>query len=256
MEKFVSDGLKLAYRVEGQGHPVLLIHGFGSTHAVNWVDTGWVKALVREGYRVIMYDGRGHGQSDKPHDQEAYSLSLMAEDAVALLDHLGEPGADVVGYSMGAMVALVIAMNHAERVDHVVAAGVGENLLEPSREADSVADALLADSLKSVTTRMGRMFRAFADQNRQDRQALAACWRAVRQPFPVEGLQAISRPVMVIAGRQDDQAGAPEPLAAHIPGAISSTVPGCDHMKAVGAKGTRLAVLSFLSDELSELPKA
>ena len=247
MEKFVSDGLKLAYRVEGQGHPVLLIHGFGSTHAVNWVDTGWVKALVREGYRVIMYDGRGHGQSDKPYDEDAYSLSLMAEDAVALLDHLGEPGADVIGYSMGAMVALVMAMNHAERVDRVVAAGVGKNLLIREREADTVADALLADSLKSVDTRMGRMFRAFADQNRQDRKALAACWRAVRQPFPAEGLAHISRPVMVVAGGDDDQAGAPEPLAARIPGAVSSIVPGCDHMKAVGAKGTKDAVLGFLA---------
>lgn len=247
MEKFVSDGLKLAYRVEGQGHPVLLIHGFGSTHGVNWVDTGWAKALVAAGYRVIMYDGRGHGQSDKPHDEDAYSLSLMAEDAVALLDHLGEPGADVVGYSMGAMVALVMAMNHPERVDRVVAAGVGENLLEPGREADSVADALLADSLKSVTTRMGRMFRAFADQNRQDREALAACWRAVRQPFPVEGLKNIARPVLVVAGGDDDQAGAPEPLAARIPGAVSSIVPDRDHMKAVGDKGTKDAVLGFLA---------
>ena len=247
MEKFTTDGVRLAYQVEGQGHPVLLIHGFASTHRVNWVDTGWVKALVAAGYRVIMYDGRGHGQSDKPHDEDAYSLSLMAEDAVALLDHLGEPGADVVGYSMGAMVALVLAMNYPERVDHVVAAGVGENLLLTTREADTVADALLANSIQSVDTRMGRMFRAFADQNRQDRKALAACWRAVRQPFPVDGLKAINRPVLVVAGGDDDQAGAPEPLAERIPGATSSIVPGRDHMKAVGDKGTKDAVLGFLA---------
>lgn len=247
MEKFASDGLKLAYRVEGQGHPVLLIHGFASTHRVNWVDTGWVKELVRAGYRVIMFDGRGHGASDKPHDEDAYSLSLMAEDAVALLDHLGEPGADIVGYSMGAMVALIMAMNHPERVDRVVAAGVGKNLLDPTRESDTVADALLADSLKSVDTRMGRMFRAFADQNRQDRKALAACWRAVRQPFPVEGLAKISRPVLVVAGGDDEQAGAPGELAARIPGAKAVSVPGRDHMKAVGDKGTKDAVLDFLA---------
>ena len=247
MEKFTTDGVRLAYQVEGQGSPVLLIHGFASTHRVNWVDTGWVKALVAAGYRVIMYDGRGHGQSDKPHDEDAYSLSLMAEDAVALLDHLGEPGADVVGYSMGAMVALVLAMNYPERVDHVVAAGVGENLLLTTREADTVADALLANSIQSVDTRMGRMFRAFADQNRQDRKALAACWRAVRQPFPVDGLKAINRPVLVVAGGDDDQAGAPEPLAERIPGAVSSIVPGRDHMKAVGDKGTKDAVLGFLA---------
>src|SRR5690606_10563983 len=98
-----------AYRMEGQGSPIVLVHGFASTHKVNWIATGWSRALVEAGYRVVMPDGRGHGASGKPHESAAYALRAMAGDVVALLDHLGEPGADLMGYSMGGMVSLVAA---------------------------------------------------------------------------------------------------------------------------------------------------
>src|SRR5690606_11875348 len=106
MEFFDADGMTIAYAVEGAGSPLLLAHGFASTHRVNWVDTGWVKALTGAGYRVIMPDMRGHGESGKSHEKEDYTLSAMAGDLVALFDHLGESGADLMGYSMGAMVVL------------------------------------------------------------------------------------------------------------------------------------------------------
>ncbi len=72
MECFESDGMRIAYAVEGEGSPVLLAHGFASTHAVNWIPTGWVRALVEAGYRVIMPDMRGHGASGKSHDKADY----------------------------------------------------------------------------------------------------------------------------------------------------------------------------------------
>ncbi len=75
MHSFTSDGLRLSYvdiaPAEGAGDPVLLIHGFASNHAVNWVNTLWTKTLTGAGYRVIALDNRGHGQSDKPHDPAA-----------------------------------------------------------------------------------------------------------------------------------------------------------------------------------------
>ena len=97
MEFFDADGMTIAYAVEGEGSPLLLAHGFASTHRVNWVDTGWVKALTEAGYRIIMPDMRGHGESGKSHERADYTLSAMAGDLVALLDHLGEPGADLMG---------------------------------------------------------------------------------------------------------------------------------------------------------------
>lgn len=247
MEFYQSDGLRLAYVAEGEGSPVLLAHGFASTHRVNWIATGWSRALMEAGYRVIMPDMRGHGESAKPHGKDNYTLSAMAGDLVALLDHLDEPGADLMGYSMGAMVALAAGMEMPERFDRIVAAGVGARLLEPERDPGPVIEALLADDPSMIANEGARLFRTFADQNGQDRMALAACFEAVRAPFPVEGLGRISRPVLVVAGETDVQAGAAGPLAARIGGARAVTVAKRDHMKTVGDRAYKDAVLEFFA---------
>ncbi|WP_271025022.1 alpha/beta hydrolase [Rhizobium sp. RCAM05973] len=131
---FVRDGLKLAYFDEGNpnGEPVLLIHGFASTAVANWVNPGWLKVLDEAGYRVIAIDNRGHGMSDKPYDADVYHPWIMAEDAVALLDHLGIPEAHVMGYSMGARVSTFMAIAHPDRVRSLVLGGLGIGMVEES----------------------------------------------------------------------------------------------------------------------------
>ncbi|MGV8997855.1 MAG: alpha/beta fold hydrolase [Parvibaculaceae bacterium] len=246
MDYFHSDGLRLAYRVVGEGAPIVLVHGFASTHEVNWVATGWSRALVDAGRRVIMADGRGHGASDKPRDEADYTLEAMAGDVVALMDHLGEPGADLMGYSMGGMVSLVAAGLYPDRFDRVIAAGVGERLLDRDKDASDVVSALLANDGLIVGGRTAQMFRLFADQNKQDREALAACFIAVRADFPDELLTKIARPVLIVAGATDDAAGDPAALAARIPHGTSYIVPKRDHMRTVGDKAYKDAVLKFL----------
>ncbi|MGB3810146.1 MAG: alpha/beta hydrolase [Parvibaculum sp.] len=248
MKYFDSDGLKLAYRMVGEGSPIVLVHGFASTHEVNWVATGWSRALVDAGRRVIMPDGRGHGASDKPHDAADYTLEAMAGDVIALMDHLGEPGVDLMGYSMGGMVSLVAAATWPERFDRVIAAGVGERLLDKDKESASVVDALLTDDPSSIHSPGAKLFRTFADQNKQDHLALAACFEAVRDDFPADSLARITRPVLIVAGETDDQAGPAAPLAARIPGATSFTVPKRDHMRTVGDHAYKDAVLKFLEE--------
>ena len=113
MQSFDSDGVSLAYidvpAVGGSGDPVLLIHGFASNHAVNWVNTLWVRTLTQAGYRTIALDNRGHGESQKLYDPELYGADLMAQDARRLLDHLEIRKADIMGYSMGARIAAHLA---------------------------------------------------------------------------------------------------------------------------------------------------
>ena len=248
MEYFESDGLRLAYRVEGEGTPILLVHGFASTHRVNWIAPSWTRTLMEAGFRVIMADGRGHGASEKPHDRDAYTLEAMAGDVVALLDHLGEPGVDLMGYSMGAMVSLVAAALHPERFDRVIAAGVGARLLDKGKDSKAVVAALLADDPASIRDPAARLFRAFADQNGQDRLALAACFAAVREDFPEALLARIASPVLVVTGETDDQAGPPGALAARIRGARPFIVPRRDHMRTVGDQAYKDAVLKFLAE--------
>ena len=106
MERFPSfDSVSIAYTVTGDGPAVLLLHGFASDHVGNWVRPGIVDALAAAGRRVIAYDARGHGASGKPHDVAAYENGAMVRDAQGLLDHLDIGRVDVIGYSMGAIVA-------------------------------------------------------------------------------------------------------------------------------------------------------
>jgi pimeloyl-ACP methyl ester carboxylesterase len=112
VQTFDSDGVRLAFIDEGEGDPVLLIHGFASSVRTNWIEPGWVSLLTKSGYRVIAIDNRGHGESEKLHDRALYSAPLMAEDARRLLDHVGVSRADVMGYSMGARITAFLALAH------------------------------------------------------------------------------------------------------------------------------------------------
>ncbi|MGV8937065.1 MAG: alpha/beta fold hydrolase [Allorhizobium sp.] len=244
---FAHDGLQLAYFDEGEpsGPPVLLIHGFASTASVNWVHPGWLKTLGEAGYRVIAIDNRGHGASDHPHDPEAYHPARMADDAAALLTHLGIAEAHVMGYSMGARISAFLALAHPDRVRSLVFGGIGIGLCDGVGDWDPIAEALLAPSLDDVTNPRGRMFRAFADQTKSDRFALAACIQTSRVLIARADMARIDVPVLIAVGTKDDIAGSPQELAAVMQNAQAIDIPERDHMLAVGDKVFKKAVLEF-----------
>ncbi len=185
MESFNSDGVRIAYidvpPAEGAGKPILLIHGFASNHAVNWVNTQWVKALTQAGYRAIALDNRGHGESEKLYDPAAYSSEAMAGDAIRLLDHLGIARAHVMGYSMGGRITAHIALDHADRVRSALIGGLGMHLIEGKGLPSGIAEALEAPAGTPAPNPTAAAFRMFAEQTRSDLRALAACMRGSRQ---------------------------------------------------------------------------
>src|SRR5262249_9495652 len=164
---------EIAYLDEGEGEPIVLIHGFASTAAINWVHPGWVTTLTKAHRRVIALDNRGHGASSKLYDPAAYHSAIMAEDARALLDHLRIPRPDVMGYSMGARIGAYLALTHPDRVRSLILGGLGSRLVDGVGLPQSIADALEAPSLSAVSDPQGRVFRAFAEQTRSDLKALA-----------------------------------------------------------------------------------
>ncbi len=116
MKTFRHDDVEIAFLDEGEGEPIVLVHGFASNATVNWVQPGWVSFLKQAGRRVIALDNRGHGGSAKLYDPAAYHSARMADDVAALLDHLALARADVMGYSMGARIAAFLALEHPARV--------------------------------------------------------------------------------------------------------------------------------------------
>lgn len=243
---FASDGLNLAYQSFGEGPAVLCIHGFASSGKVNWIETGWVETLTSAGYRAIVLDNRGHGDSDKPYDPERYYPTVMAEDAVALLDHLAIGLAAILGYSMGARISAFLAYNHPERVACAIFGGMGMNLLNGLSDGNDIIAGLRAPALSGLTHPTARQFRIFAEHTGADREALAACMETSRQPMARADVRRIGVPVLVAVGEADSMAGAPEPLAELMPQAEAFVIPRRDHMRATGDKAFKARALDFL----------
>jgi len=250
MPTFRHDSIDIAYLDEGEGDPIVLVHGFASTKETNWIYPGWVTTLTRAGRRVVALDNRGHGQSSKLYDPADYQMALMADDVRALLDHLNIERADVMGYSMGARITAFLTVGHPERVRSAIIGGLGIRLIEGHGDVMSeiIADALEAPSLADVSDPTGRQFRAFAEQTKSDLRALAACMRRPRQTLAREQIAGIKVPVLVAVGSKDEVAGSGPALAALIPGGRAVDIPGRDHMLAVGDKVFKTEVLQFLSE--------
>jgi pimeloyl-ACP methyl ester carboxylesterase len=247
MPSFRNGAVEIAYLDEGEGEPIVLVHGFASSKNVNWVYPTWVSELRKSGRRVIALDNRGHGESEKLYDVADYSIPIMAGDVTALLDHLEIPRADIMGYSLGGRMAAWLALNRPERLCSAILGGIGMAMIEGGGPGENVALALEAPSLEDVTDPVGRTFRAFADQTRSDRKALAACLRGSRDLMSEQEAAQIAVPVLIAVGTRDEVAGSPHALGDIIPGSDVLDIPERDHMRAVGDKVYKQGVADFLA---------
>lgn len=247
MPSFHNGDVDIAYLDEGDGDPIVLVHGFASSKAVNWIYPTWVSELRKNGRRVIALDNRGHGESSKLYDPEQYHIGTMAGDVIALLDHLALDRADIMGYSLGARITGLIACRHPARVRSAVLGGLGIGLIRGGGPGETVAQALEAPSLDDVSDPVGRTFRAFADQTRSDRRALAACLRGSRRLMTEDEARQIRGRVLIAVGTKDEIAGSASALAGIIDGAQVLDIPNRDHMRAVGDRVYKAGVLDFLA---------
>jgi pimeloyl-ACP methyl ester carboxylesterase len=237
------DGAELAYREAGAGRPLVLIHGFFSTATVNWVRYGHVATIAARGYRVIMPDLRGHGDSAKPHAAAAYPPDVLADDGFALIEQLGLTDYDLGGYSLGGRTTIRMLVRGAAPRRAIVA-GMGlEGIVHTGGRSAY---------FRRILTSLGTFERgssewlaeAFLKTVGGDPVALLHVL-GTSVDTPREALARIGMPTLVVAGDQDADNGSAQALAAALPDGRYAAVPG-NHMNAVTRPELGAAIADFL----------
>ena len=236
----------------GRGSPVLLLHGFASDASGDWVEAGWFDALVTAGFDVLAPDLRGHGQSVKSRDPSDYRLEAFAGDVAALCDHCwGDRRFGLIGYSMGAHVAMSVALASVDRVASLVLGGMGDRIAATVGLAPEFADALdepdgRSEDRPEPPSHATRFKQHAASRPFNDLAVLATCLRGQSGVFDLGRLSAVTVPTLVIVGEQDKLAGAPYPVAALFPAGVGQVVPGVNHHSALADEHFRKRAVGHL----------
>jgi pimeloyl-ACP methyl ester carboxylesterase len=258
---FDSEGVKIHYVVEGQGDPVILVHGFTASIPVQWAMPGVLSKLAKN-YQVIALDNRGHGKSDKPHDPKQYGAEMVG-DVVRLMDHLKIQKAHVVGYSMGGFMTAYLLSNHPDRLLSATLGGAGWSQADDMR-LNFLTD--LADSLDAGKG-IGPLIQQLTPANRpkpteeqinavnqmlmltNDSKALAACIRGMKGLAVSEAqLKANKVPTLAIIGSDDPLKAGVDDMEKVMSNLKVEVIEGADHMTCFLSPKFIEDLQSFLTD--------
>jgi pimeloyl-ACP methyl ester carboxylesterase len=220
--------------------PVLLVHGWGGSFEATWQRNGFTELLADAGREVIGVDLLGHGSAPKPHDPEAY-----ADLSERVLEAIGDRKVDAVGFSLGALTLLRMAIDHRDLFGRLVLAGIGKNVFERDEAATRrILDAIEGRASEEDNT--SRLFAQYAQQSQNDIAALAALMRRPSpRPFTEEEISTVNVPVELIVGDRDF-VYPPDRLAAALPQVHLTTLRNVDHFATPDSFGFIDAVLEFL----------
>ena len=260
MPFFDNEGVKIYYEIEGEGPPVIMIHGFASNLESNWKLANWVKVL-KDDYRLILLDCRGHGKSDKPLDPTQYGAH-MTDDIIKLIDYLSIEKANFFGYSMGSRLTLNILLRKQELFKSAILGGFVLQLLSDEERSAAakrtleIIEALKASNIDNIKNPVALGFRQFAESTGANLDALAAVMKGGLQPqaneFQTnaqikEGLKGIKVPVMTVVGSDDFIPGNKALLAQLVPDACHFQIQGKDHLTVVPDPKFHMIVKAFLN---------
>jgi pimeloyl-ACP methyl ester carboxylesterase len=266
---FDSGGVKIRYTDDGQGEPVLLIHGFGANVEGQWGVPGVLRALAKN-YRVIALDNRGHGKSGKPHDPKMYGTE-MVEDAVRLLDHLKIKKAHVIGYSMGAMITAKLLVSHPKRLLSATLGGAGTvgrdkqarifmdklaESLENGQGITPLIEALTPAGKPRLTPEQVKLINKFFTTT-NDTKALAAVVRGWNGLGVTDAeLKANRVPTLALIGADDPLKKAVDALEGRLANLEKIvTIAGADHITAFAQPEFIRALRTFLAKHSSSATK-
>lgn len=230
----INQGVRIHFKVEGEGPPLVVHHGFNGSLEESY-DVGLVQAL-RDKHQFILIDARGHGASDKPHDPEEYTLELMAADVIAVQDALSVSKAHFMGYSMGGWVGFGIAKYTPERLLSLIIGGA-----EPYEETLDWQDPFLEVLSKGMEAYIAFMEEMFGENmtpklkarlRTNDIEALIA-YLSLKETYDLEGiLPTIALPCLLVAGENDPVYDGAKKCSEIIPNATFVSLPGLDHVEA------------------------
>ena len=237
-------GLPIAVHVTGTGRDLVLIHGYFSNAHTNWIRYGHAAKLVEAGFRLIMPDLRGHGESGKPHDAAAYPPDALTDDNLAMIEQLGLTDYDLGGYSLGARTtARMLARGATPR--RVILAGMGLRGLVHTLDKGGY--------YRNVLTNLGTfergtsewMTEAFLKTTKGDPVAMLHILNTFVDT-PAETIASFPQPTEVICGVDDQDNGVAQELAELLPNGRYVEIPG-NHMAAVTKKELGQAMVEFLT---------
>jgi pimeloyl-ACP methyl ester carboxylesterase len=209
------DGMRLAVHEVGEGRPLILLHGFFSDAATNWIKYGHAAVLADAGYRVIMPDLRAHGQSGKPHDPKHYPPDILADDQFALIAHLDLTDLDLGGYSLGGRtVARMLARGCRPR--RAVISGMGLQGLTDTGKRSAHFRHVLENLGQHERGSAAFMAEAFLKTTGGDGVALLRLLDSFVDT-PIEEIQDFDVPIAVICGAEDQDNGSAVALAEAMP---------------------------------------
>lgn len=245
MSFFKTDSSETHYVSRGNGDAVLLVHGFGSSFAESWDDTGWIDHLTALGRRVVAIDMRGHGGSGKRHDPEAYVPELIGQDILALMDHLSLDKVDLMGFSVGAWLCTYLLSSAPGRFRTGILGGIGDRFKNEPERGDEIARAMTTDAPKSIKDFTLRMIRDFAVHGGSDLAALAAFARGINLAGP-PALEDASQPILVVGGENDDFVGPPDEIKTMLPDVSVHMLSGQDHLTLLADPRFKTLVEAFI----------
>jgi pimeloyl-ACP methyl ester carboxylesterase len=241
-----DDGARLAYLETGSGRPLILLHGFMGTGS-DWLDQGPGTTLAEAGFRLVLPDFRGHGQSPRPHDPTAYPPDVLADDALALIRHLGLGAGEyeLGGYSLGGRIVVRMLARGAEPGRAIVAGqGLAKVAGPQGGGANRRAFTALADGTALPPDSAEAQIAHWAAKADVDPRAMLGLLGSL-VPTPEADLRLITTPTLVVIGDRDERSDADE-LAALLPAGRFARVPG-GHGGAFTAPELATVIQAFLA---------
>ena len=259
---YINNGsVRIYYEVHGNGHPVVLLHGFTANFQFNFANFGWIEALNERGLQVIGIEFRGHGQSDKPNDSGSYGTDNLASDIIAVLDHLNTPYVSIIGYSLGTLVALHLMQVAPDRFDKAVLVATGDGLIgippyTSERMFPALIEVLSRNEYPHDLPDHLAVYWDFVAETGGDREALLALAKASYEPLSPQDASAIQIPTLVISGQNDVVIGLGPQLAQALGNGEYLEFAGMSHFALAMETSVQVAVAQFLKPGTSNQQNA